>query len=125
MTTAPRRFLPYLALGVVWVVWGSTYLAMRVAVSEMPPFGAAAVRFGAAAAVARARKGRPAGRQALLTLAELLGEGRAVSWGAGEPGAVSRLAERELTLLQCYIYEQLLTSTRMPVQPAPAAVAAV
>ncbi len=35
------------------------------------------------------------------------------------------LAERELTLLQCYIYEQLLTSTRMPVQPAPAAVAAV
>ncbi|WP_427313085.1 flagellar brake protein [Cupriavidus sp. H39] len=33
------------------------------------------------------------------------------------------LAERELTLLQCYIYEQLLATTRMPVQPA--AVAAV
>ncbi|MBB2918159.1 flagellar brake protein [Cupriavidus alkaliphilus] len=33
------------------------------------------------------------------------------------------LAERELTLLQCYIYEQLLSSTRMPVQSA--AVAAV
>jgi hypothetical protein len=33
------------------------------------------------------------------------------------------LAERELTLLQCYIYEQLLSSTRMPMQPA--AVAAV
>lgn len=33
------------------------------------------------------------------------------------------LAERELTLLQCYIYEQLLSSTRMPLQPA--AVAAV
>lgn len=33
------------------------------------------------------------------------------------------LAERELTLLQCYIYEQLLSSTRMPVQAA--AVAAV
>ncbi|NUT13250.1 MAG: flagellar brake protein [Cupriavidus sp.] len=31
------------------------------------------------------------------------------------------LAERELTLLQCYIYEQLLSSTRMPVQPAAAA----
>ncbi|WP_432259829.1 flagellar brake protein [Cupriavidus sp. TMH.W2] len=28
------------------------------------------------------------------------------------------LAERELTLLQCYIYEQLLSSTRMPLQPA-------
>ncbi|AQV93593.1 flagellar brake protein [Cupriavidus necator] len=33
------------------------------------------------------------------------------------------LAERELTLLQCYIYEQLLSSTRMPLQAA--AVAAV
>ncbi|MEM5274230.1 flagellar brake protein [Cupriavidus taiwanensis] len=32
------------------------------------------------------------------------------------------LAERELTLLQCYIYEQLLSSTRMPVQPPAAAV---
>ncbi|MDQ0140114.1 flagellar brake protein [Cupriavidus necator] len=31
------------------------------------------------------------------------------------------LAERELTLLQCYIYEQLLATTRMPVQPAAAA----
>ncbi|SOY56615.1 conserved protein of unknown function [Cupriavidus taiwanensis] len=31
------------------------------------------------------------------------------------------LAERELTLLQCYIYEQLLSSTRMPVQPPAAA----
>lgn len=40
-----RRALPWVALLVVWVVWGSTYLAMRVVVSEMPPLVAAATRF--------------------------------------------------------------------------------
>lgn len=33
------------------------------------------------------------------------------------------LAEREMTLLQCYIYEQLLSNTRMPLQPAAATAA--
>ena len=72
MTTPSRRFLPYLALGVVWVVWGSTYLAMRVAVAEMPPFGAAAMRFGTAgvamalvALVVDRRHPRPSLRQLL------------------------------------------------------------
>jgi drug/metabolite transporter (DMT)-like permease len=66
------RVLPYVALGVVWVVWGSTYLAMRIAVSEMPPLAAAGVRFGAAgcvmALVARVvdrRHGPPGWRQIL------------------------------------------------------------
>ena len=58
-----------------------------------------AVRFGAAAAVARARKGRPAGRRGLLTLAALLGDLRAIAWGDGEPQVVSGLAARELTRL--------------------------
>jgi drug/metabolite transporter (DMT)-like permease len=40
-----RRLLPWIALFVVYVVWGSTYLAIRVAVREMPPFSAAALRF--------------------------------------------------------------------------------
>ena len=39
---APRRLLPWIALVVVWVVWGSTYLAMSVVVREMPPLVAAA-----------------------------------------------------------------------------------
>ena len=34
-----------MALGVVWIVWGSTYLAIRVVVREMPPLSAAAFRF--------------------------------------------------------------------------------
>ena len=70
MTAHPQRPLPYVALAVVWVVWGSTYLAMRVAVLEIPPLAAAAVRFGAAglvmglvALVLDGRRGRPGRRQ--------------------------------------------------------------
>lgn len=33
------------ALACVYVVWGSTYLAMRVAIETMPPFGMASARF--------------------------------------------------------------------------------
>jgi drug/metabolite transporter (DMT)-like permease len=51
MSLTMRRLLPYLALGIVYVVWGSTYLAIRVAVAELPPFGAAALRFSAAGIV--------------------------------------------------------------------------
>jgi drug/metabolite transporter (DMT)-like permease len=44
--TGPRRpLLPWLSLLVVYVVWGSTYLAIRIVVQEMPPFAAAALRF--------------------------------------------------------------------------------
>lgn len=64
--------LPYFALGVVWVVWGSTYLAMRVVVAELPPAAAAGVRFLAAGLVMAAVAGvvdrrhpRPGRRQIL------------------------------------------------------------
>lgn len=39
------------ALGVVWVVWGSTYLAIRVAVETLPPIASAGVRFLIAGAI--------------------------------------------------------------------------
>ena len=47
MPTADSRrgLLPWLSLLVVWLVWGSTYLAMRVVVSEMPPLVGAGTRF--------------------------------------------------------------------------------
>lgn len=41
---APRARVA-LALGTVYLVWGSTYLAIRWAVAELPPFTAGAVRF--------------------------------------------------------------------------------
>ncbi|RZS34739.1 drug/metabolite transporter (DMT)-like permease [Herbihabitans rhizosphaerae] len=38
-------WLAWAALGVVYVVWGSTYLAIRFTVESMPPFLAAGTRF--------------------------------------------------------------------------------
>jgi len=49
--TRHHKLLPWIALGVIWVVWGSTYLAIRVVVREMPPFAAASLRFFAAGLV--------------------------------------------------------------------------
>jgi drug/metabolite transporter (DMT)-like permease len=49
------------ALGIVYVVWGSTYLAIRVVVETMPPLLSAGVRFlvaaGVLAAAVAARQG--------------------------------------------------------------------
>jgi drug/metabolite transporter (DMT)-like permease len=51
-TRSPRGLLlPWLSLLVVWVVWGSTYLAMRIVVREMPPLPAAGTRFVAAGSI--------------------------------------------------------------------------
>jgi drug/metabolite transporter (DMT)-like permease len=40
-----------LAFGIIYFVWGSTYLAIRVGVREVPPFLLAAMRFFAAGAI--------------------------------------------------------------------------
>ena len=46
-----KRLLPWLSLLVIWVVWGSTYLAIRIVVHEMPPLAAASLRFAVAGLV--------------------------------------------------------------------------
>ena len=43
--TRLRAWGPWVALVVVYVVWGSTYLAIRVGVSTLPPFMLAGVRY--------------------------------------------------------------------------------
>ena len=45
LTPSRERTLAYIALGVVYVVWGSTYVGIRLVVAHMPPFIAAAIRF--------------------------------------------------------------------------------
>jgi drug/metabolite transporter (DMT)-like permease len=69
---SPRRkqLLPWLSLLIVYVVWGSTYMAIRIVVREMPPFAAASFRFfsaglamAAIAFVADRRHPRPTRRQ--------------------------------------------------------------
>ncbi|MBX9929002.1 MAG: EamA family transporter [Gemmatimonadaceae bacterium] len=44
----PPRSLVVAAFAAVYLVWGSTYLAMRIALEAMPPFAVGAVRFLAA-----------------------------------------------------------------------------
>jgi drug/metabolite transporter (DMT)-like permease len=70
--TPHRRLLPWISLLVVWVVWGSTYLAMRIVVRDMPPLVAAATRFlgagtlmGLVALVVDRASPRPTRRQVL------------------------------------------------------------
>jgi drug/metabolite transporter (DMT)-like permease len=81
------------AIGILYVVWGSTYLAIRVAVESIPPFVMAAARFGLAgvvmlAAVAVIRRSsvplpsRREWRDTLIVGALLMGGGMGmVAWG--------------------------------------------
>ena len=47
----PSRSALLLAFATLYVVWGSTYLAIRIAVASLPPFVMGALRFGGAGAV--------------------------------------------------------------------------
>jgi drug/metabolite transporter (DMT)-like permease len=61
---AIRPALIWAALAIVYVVWGSTYLGIRITVETLPPFVSAAARFATAAVVLamilRLRRGRGA-----------------------------------------------------------------
>lgn len=41
----PRQWLVFLALGIVYVVWGSTYLGIRIVVQDLSPLASASWRF--------------------------------------------------------------------------------
>lgn len=94
-TARSATLLAWSALVVVWIVWGSTYLAIRVGVRTLPPFTMAAIRYGIAGAilvpigwfsVTRAQRvtDRPGVRQwaAMLLLGAMLpaGGNGLVSW---------------------------------------------
>src|SRR5580700_3309391 len=44
-TTQPRPWKVLLAFAIIYFVWGSTFLAIRIGVREVPPFLLAAMRF--------------------------------------------------------------------------------
>lgn len=98
MPTSPRArstspALIWAAILTLYLVWGSTYLAIRVAVETLPPFVMAAVRFAIAgvvmlAAVVIARRGavtRPTRRElrdsAIIGACLMFGGMGLVSWG--------------------------------------------
>jgi len=45
MADASLRVKIAVALGLVWLIWGSTYLAIRYAVATLPPLAMSGVRF--------------------------------------------------------------------------------
>jgi drug/metabolite transporter (DMT)-like permease len=44
-TNRPSKWLTLLAFAIIYLVWGSTFLAIRIGVAEVPPFLLAAMRF--------------------------------------------------------------------------------
>jgi drug/metabolite transporter (DMT)-like permease len=50
-TRPPSAALVWVALAVVYVIWGSTYLGIRFVTESLPAFGSAALRFGVAGAL--------------------------------------------------------------------------
>jgi drug/metabolite transporter (DMT)-like permease len=50
-SAAPSALLVAVALGIVYVVWGSTYLAIRVTVHDLPAMSSASWRYGAAGVI--------------------------------------------------------------------------
>jgi drug/metabolite transporter (DMT)-like permease len=91
MSPRHRTLLPWIALFVIYVVWGSTYLAIRIVVREVPPMAAASLRFLAAGLIMGALalrvdrgQGRPARRQlvdyAVIGVLLLAGGNGLVMW---------------------------------------------
>lgn len=73
-TTSPRPQLVVLALGVVYVVWGSTYLAIRILVRDLPPLSSAGWRFLCGAGILAVLLASRGGfRRLRVTPRELLG----------------------------------------------------
>src|ERR1044072_1868497 len=50
-TTRPSRLLVILAFAPVYIIWGSTYLGIRLAIQTLPPFLMAGTRFMTAGAI--------------------------------------------------------------------------
>lgn len=77
--TQPARWKVLLAFAVIYFVWGSTFLAIRIGVREVPPFLLAALRFATAGlllyawSIARGeRSPRPREWRSVVTLAVLI-----------------------------------------------------
>ena len=122
---APRA-LVWLAILILYVVWGSTYLGIRVAVESIPPFVMASVRFflagvimlGAVALIQRRSFVRPSRvelRDSFIVGALLLGGGMgAVAWG--EQTIPSGIAALLITLMPVWVavFGRVFFGERLP-----------
>jgi drug/metabolite transporter (DMT)-like permease len=120
--------LIWLALGSVYVIWGSTYLAIAVAIRTLPPFLMASARFLIAGALLYAwaiRRGdrsgdRPTGRQWLAALIIggllLLGGNGGVVWAEQHvPSSIAALIIALVPLWMALI-DRLVNGQRLAAQ---------
>jgi drug/metabolite transporter (DMT)-like permease len=127
--SAARSASPVLiwtAILILYVVWGSTYLAIRVAVESVPPFVMGAIRFAiagttmvAAVAVAtRGRVARPTLREirdsAIVGSCLMFGGMGLVSWG--EQTVPSGIAGVMIAMMPVWvaIYGRIFVGERLP-----------
>src|SRR5262245_38750257 len=122
---APRT-LVWLAILILYVVWGSTYLGIRVAVETIPPFVMASTRFFLAGVIMLAavlivqrrsfvRPTRAELRDSFIVGALLLGGGMgAVAWG--EQTVPSGIAALIITLMPVWIavFGRVFFGERLP-----------
>jgi drug/metabolite transporter (DMT)-like permease len=128
-SAAARSASPVLiwtAILILYVVWGSTYLAIRVAVETFPPFVMAAIRFatagvvmiGAVAIATRGSVGRPTLREVrdagIVGACLMFGGMGLVSWG--EQTIPSGIAGVLIALMPVWIavYGRILFGERLP-----------
>jgi drug/metabolite transporter (DMT)-like permease len=125
VTPAPRA-LVWLAILILYVVWGSTYLGIRIAIESIPPFLMASTRFLIAgvimlAAVAIVRRGkipRPSRaelRDCFIVGALLMGGGMgAVAWG--EQTVPSGIAALLIAMMPVWIavFSRIFLGERLP-----------
>ena len=110
MKEGPSRAQVLLAFGAVYVIWGSTYLAIRYAIETLPPFLMAGVRFLMAGAIlyawsvtrsARKPTGAEWGAAAVVGALLLLGGNGAVVWA--EQTVPSGIAALLVAITPCWI----------------------
>jgi drug/metabolite transporter (DMT)-like permease len=129
--TAPAsRALVWLAILILYVVWGSTYLGIRIAVESIPPFTMASTRFLIAGVVmlaaigvlrrgALARPSRVQLRDCFVVGALLMGGGMgAVAWG--EQTVPSGIAALLIALMPAWvaIFSRVFVHERLPLAAA-------
>src|SRR2546423_3552180 len=99
--THPRTWKVLLAFAIIYFVWGSTFLAIRVGVREVPPFLLAGIRFliaGTVLSLWMLGRGMPSpsarewgGATLIALLIFGFGYGLVVLAGAGVPPGNARL----------------------------------
>ena len=125
-TTPAPRAMVWLAILILYVVWGSTYLGIRIAIESIPPFLMASTRFllaglimiGAVAIVRRGALVRPSLvelRDSFIVGAMLMGGGMgAVAWG--EQTVPSGIAALLIAMMPVWIaiFSRVFLHERLP-----------